>query len=109
MNARNDSSHDGKKHGLKRCHGLKLGDGRRTMGFGRSILFVMMGSALAVSVTACNSGDGGGQKTKGQLESAAGSLTGDAKLKRQGQKDEVVGGVKKTVGDVKDAVHDATH
>jgi uncharacterized protein YjbJ (UPF0337 family) len=79
------------------------------MGFARSILSLAMVSALAASLAACNSGDGGGQKTKGQLESAAGSLTGDAKLKREGQKDEVVGGVKKTVGDVKDAVHDATH
>ncbi len=79
------------------------------MGFARSILSVAMIGALAASLAACNSGDGGGQKTKGQLESAAGSLTGDAKLKREGQKDEVVGGVKKTVGDVKDAVHDATH
>jgi len=68
-----------------------------------------MVGVLAVSLAACNSGDGGGQKTKGQVESAVGSLTGDAKLKRQGQKDELVGGVKKTVGDVKDAVHDATH
>ncbi len=79
------------------------------MGFARSILSVAMIGALAASLADCNSGDGGGQKTKGQLESAAGSLTGDAKLKREGQKDEVVGGVKKTVGDVKDAVHDATH
>jgi uncharacterized protein YjbJ (UPF0337 family) len=79
------------------------------MGFARSILSLAMVGAVAASLAACNSGDGGGQKTKGQLESAAGSLTGDAKLKREGQKDEVVGGVKKTVGDVKDAVHDATH
>jgi len=79
------------------------------MGIQRSILSLAIVGALAASLAACNSGDGGGQKTKGQLESAAGSLTGDAKLKREGQKDEVVGGVKKTVGDVKDAVHDATH
>ncbi len=79
------------------------------MGFGRSILSVAMVGALAASLAGCDSGEGGGQKTKGQLESAAGSITGDAKLKREGKKDEVVGGVKKTVGDVKDAVHDATH
>jgi uncharacterized protein YjbJ (UPF0337 family) len=70
---------------------------------------VAMVSALAASLSACNSGEGGGQKTKGQIESAAGSLTGDAKLKRDGKKDEVVGGVKQTVGDMKSAVHDATH
>jgi uncharacterized protein YjbJ (UPF0337 family) len=68
-----------------------------------------MVGAVAASLAACNSGDGGGQKTKGQIESAAGSLTGDAKLKRTGKKDEVVGGVKTTVGDLKSAVHDATH
>jgi uncharacterized protein YjbJ (UPF0337 family) len=79
------------------------------MGFRRLILSVAMVGALAGALGACNSGEGGGQKTKGQLESAAGSLTGDPKLKNQGKKDEVVGGVKQTVGDVKDAVHDATH
>jgi len=79
------------------------------MGFRRVILSGATVGALAVFLAACNSGDGGGQKTKGQVESAVGSLTGDAKLKRDGKKDEVVGGVKKTVGDVKDALHDATH
>ncbi len=79
------------------------------MGFARSIVSVAMVSALAASLGACNSGEGGGQKTKGQIESAAGALTGDAKLKRDGKKDEVVGGVKQTVGDMKAAVHDATH
>ncbi len=79
------------------------------MGFARSIVSVAMVSALAASLSACNSGEGGGQKTKGQIESAAGALTGDAKLKRDGKKDEVVGGVKQTVGDMKAAVHDATH
>jgi uncharacterized protein YjbJ (UPF0337 family) len=79
------------------------------MRFQRSILSLAIVGALAASLGACNSGDGGGQKTKGQIESAAGSLTGDAKLKNEGKKDEVVGGVKKTVGDVKAAVHDATH
>jgi uncharacterized protein YjbJ (UPF0337 family) len=48
-----------------------------------------------------------GQKTKGQIESAAGPVTGDSELKHEGKKDEVVGGVKNTVGDLKDAVHDA--
>jgi uncharacterized protein YjbJ (UPF0337 family) len=79
------------------------------MGFRRVILSVTMVGAAAASLAACGSGDGDGQKTKGQFESAAGSLTGDSKLKNDGKKDEVVGGVKNTVGDVKDAVHDATH
>ncbi len=79
------------------------------MEISRSIWSIAVVSALAASLGACHSGDGDGQKSKGQLESAAGSLTGDSKLKDQGQKDEVVGGVKNTVGDVKSAVHDATH
>ncbi len=65
--------------------------------------------AIAAALGGCDSGDGGGQKTKGHIESAAGSLTGDRHLKDQGKKDEVVGGVKSTVGDLKSAVHDATH
>ncbi len=60
-----------------------------------------------MAVGGCGDDHGGGQKTKGKIESAAGSFLGDAHLKREGKKDEVVGGVKKTVGDVKDAVHDA--
>jgi uncharacterized protein YjbJ (UPF0337 family) len=79
------------------------------MGFRRFILSVAMVGAVAGSLAACGSGGGAGQKTKGQVESAVGGLTGDAKLKREGKKDQVVGGVKKTVGDLKDAVHDATH
>ena len=54
--------------------------------------------------------DGGaGQKTAGHIESAAGEVTGSDHLKREGKKDEVVGGVKSTAHDLKDAVHDATH
>ncbi len=79
------------------------------MRFGRWILSVVMVGGMAASLVACDSGEGSGQKTKGQIESGVGSLTGDTKLKNQGKKDEVVGGVKKTVGDVKAAVHDATH
>ncbi len=73
---------------------------------------LMLAAALSLAVTticACDNGEGGGQKTKGQFESAAGSLTGDAKLKNDGKKDEVVGGVKNAIGDVKDAAHDAAH
>jgi uncharacterized protein YjbJ (UPF0337 family) len=65
----------------------------------------------ALTLTACERGgdDGASQKTKGHIESAAGSMIGSDKLKRDGKKDEVVGGVKGAVGDVKDAVHDAAH
>lgn len=67
-------------------------------------------SCLAVfALAACDKhgDDGAAQKTTGHIESAAGSITGSEKLKRDGKKDEVVGGVKSAVGDVKDAVHDA--
>ena len=70
-------------------------------------LSVAMLAALASLLAACGSGEGDGQKTKGNIESAAGSITGDAKLKHEGKKDEVVGGVKNTVGDLKAVVHDA--
>lgn len=50
---------------------------------------------------------GATQKAIGHVESAAGDLTGSDKLKSQGKHDEVVGGVKSTVGEVKDTVQDA--
>lgn len=67
-------------------------------------------AAAAVGLAACGerTGGGGGQKTAGHVESAVGSMTGDEHLKHEGKKDEVVGGVKSTAHDLKDAVHDAT-
>ena len=45
---------------------------------------------------------------KGRVKEAAGALTGDAKLKREGQLDQTVGRVKqkaeKTIDKIKDAV-----
>ncbi len=78
------------------------------MKYGNTVLLVGLAAVMAVSVSACGRGEGADQKAKGQLESAAGSLTGDSHLKHEGKKDEVVGGVKNTVGDLKDAVHDAS-
>lgn len=70
---------------------------------------VGVGLVAAIGMSACGRGhDGATQQTKGHLESAAGSLTGSEKLKREGKKDEVVGGVKNAVGDLKDAARDAT-
>jgi uncharacterized protein YjbJ (UPF0337 family) len=71
---------------------------------------VLAGAAmvLALSLSACDRGDGADQKTKGQFESAAGDFTGNDHLKHEGKKDEVVGGVKKTFGDIRDAAHDAS-
>jgi uncharacterized protein YjbJ (UPF0337 family) len=71
-------------------------------------LLVAMTLLIAAPLGACDRGDGAGQKAKGQLESGVGSVTGDQHLKNQGKKDEVVGGVKKTFGDLKGAVHDAS-
>ncbi len=68
---------------------------------------VVLAAAMAL-LDGCGRGDGAGQRTWGRVESALGSITGDAQLKRQGRKDEVIGGVKSTIGDLKDAVHDAT-
>jgi len=66
-------------------------------------------AAAAALLGACtkHDSDGSVQKATGHLESAAGDLTGSWKLKRDGKKDEVEGGVKSVVGDVKDTIHDA--
>ena len=78
------------------------------MNLRETALLAGMAMVMAVCISACERGDGADQKTKGQIESAAGSLTGDAHLKHEGKKDEVEGGIKNTIGDVKDAVHDAS-
>jgi uncharacterized protein YjbJ (UPF0337 family) len=41
-------------------------------------------------------------KTKGRIKQAAGDLTGNDKLKREGERDEAKGRVKGVVKDVKD-------
>lgn len=48
-------------------------------------------------------------KTKGKLKQAVGSLTGDEKLKQEGENDELKGQLKGAVKDVKHAVKDAKH
>jgi uncharacterized protein YjbJ (UPF0337 family) len=47
------------------------------------------------------------QELKGRVKEAAGALTGDAKLKREGQLDQTVGRVKQAVVKVIDKVKDA--
>jgi len=44
---------------------------------------------------------------KGRVKEAAGALTGDAKLKREGQLDQTVGKVKQTAEKILDRVKDA--
>jgi uncharacterized protein YjbJ (UPF0337 family) len=47
------------------------------------------------------------EQAKGKVKEAAGKATGDEKLKRSGQADQVAGKVQNTVGGIKDAVKDA--
>jgi uncharacterized protein YjbJ (UPF0337 family) len=58
-------------------------------------------------LSACDKDSGHAQKTAGKIESGVGSVTGDKDLKREGKKDQVVGGVKSAAGDLKSAVKDA--
>lgn len=46
---------------------------------------------------------------KGRVKEAAGALTGDAKLKREGKTDQFVGKVKQKLEKVIDKVKDAIH
>lgn len=46
-------------------------------------------------------------KTKGKIKKAIGSATGDDKLKREGEVDELKGKVKGAAEDVKHAIKDA--
>jgi uncharacterized protein YjbJ (UPF0337 family) len=58
-------------------------------------------------VAACgDKSDGATQQTKGEIKEGVGGLVGDKELKREGQKDQVVGGVKETVEDVGKVVND---
>ena len=45
-------------------------------------------------------------KAKGKLKEAAGSVTGNAKLEREGQADQAVADVKEAVGNVLDKAKD---
>jgi uncharacterized protein YjbJ (UPF0337 family) len=74
----------------------------------RSLSLVGAVALALAALAACDKSSGSGQKTAGQIESGVGSLTGDSHLKREGKKDEVVGGVKSAAGDIKGAVKDAT-
>ncbi len=52
-------------------------------------------------------GDGDVDTAKGRLKKAAGDLTGDGDLRREGKVDEASGAVKDKVGDAADKVKDA--
>ena len=51
-------------------------------------------------------GDGAADNAKGNLKEAAGDLTGDKDLQREGKVDQASGTVKDKVGDVADAAKD---
>lgn len=51
-------------------------------------------------------GDGDVDTAKGRIKKAAGDLTGDGDLKREGHVDEASGTVKEKVGDAADKVKD---
>lgn len=45
-------------------------------------------------------------EAKGRMKEAAGDLTGDDELKREGKTDRAAGGIKEKVGDAVDSVRD---
>lgn len=51
-------------------------------------------------------GDGAADSAKGNIKEAAGDLTGDKELEREGKVDQATGSVKDKVGDASDAVKD---
>ncbi len=76
----------------------------------RPLLLAACAAVAGLSLAACGDTSGGqAQQTGGEIKEAAGGLVGDESLEREGQKDQVVGGVKETVDDAKDAVKDATN
>lgn len=50
---------------------------------------------------------GKSKKMKGRVKEAAGALTGNAKLKRKGLADQVVGGIKQVVEDIMEMIGNA--
>jgi uncharacterized protein YjbJ (UPF0337 family) len=50
--------------------------------------------------------DGAAKNVGGKIKEAAGKVTGDEKLKREGQADQVVGKVQNVVGGVKDKLRE---
>jgi len=54
-------------------------------------------------------GDGAADDAKGRTKEAAGALTGDDDLKREGKVDQATGTVKDKVGDASDKLKDAVN
>ena len=77
------------------------------MNLTRPLPYAATFAVALLTLAACNKDSGHEQKTAGKIESGLGSVTGDKKLKREGKKDEVVGGVKSAGSDLKGALKDA--
>ena len=54
-------------------------------------------------------GDGAADSTKGNIKEAAGDLTGDKDLQREGKVDQATGSVKDKVGDASDKLKDVVN
>jgi uncharacterized protein YjbJ (UPF0337 family) len=52
--------------------------------------------------------EGAAKNVGGKIKEAAGNVTGDEKLKREGQTDQVTGKVQNTVGGIKDKLREET-
>jgi len=50
--------------------------------------------------------EGAAKNVGGKIKEAAGKVTGDEKLKREGQADQVVGKVQNTIGGIKDKLRE---
>ncbi len=53
--------------------------------------------------------DGAAKNVGGKLKEGVGNVTGDAKLKNEGQADQVAGKAQNAVGGAKDAIKDAVN
>lgn len=52
--------------------------------------------------------EGAAKQAKGAIKDAAGKITGDAKLRAEGQSDKMAGKIQNAVGGAKDAVKNAS-
>lgn len=77
------------------------------MAFNRTTLAAAMLATMALS--ACGDSAGDRQQASGEIKEGVGEAIGDESLKREGQADQVVGGVRDAASEVGDAVKDATN
>ncbi len=63
----------------------------------------------AMALSACGDSAGDRQQASGEIKEGVGAAIGDESLEREGQADQVVGGVRDAASEVGDAVEDATN